>query len=223
MSLKSTIREKAAIMLAEDRYPDEKIAEVCGISRRTLDRWKNNQVFAAKVEAVSKRYADRALKHGLARIERRIQVLSDVHERILQVIDARAEDKSLSTVPGGATGLLVHDVKGVGKGNDFRLVNIYTADVSLLRELRAIEEQIAKELGQWTEKREVAGVGGEPLIPEPKLDLSKLSIEELKFLRNLTAKAAPESTMNRSKLSDMDLSKLSDEELEKLEGLYTKA
>jgi len=178
-------------MLAEDRYPDERIAELCEVSRATLARWKADGGFSARVDEITALYSDRALKFGLARRERRLQVLSDVHERVLTLIDARASDANMVSVPGGTTGLLVRDAKSVGSGKVCRVINVYTVDIPLLRELRAIEEQIAKELGQWTEKRELTGANGDPLIPAP-MDLSKLSLEELKQLRNLAAKAAPD-------------------------------
>jgi len=42
------------------------------------------------VKEISAAFADRALKHALARKERRITVLNDLHEKLLQVIAERA-------------------------------------------------------------------------------------------------------------------------------------
>lgn len=53
---------------------------------------------------------------------------------------------------GGKTGLIVHNVKGVGKGDDFQLIDLYEVDTGLLREMREHEKQAAQELGDWTER-----------------------------------------------------------------------
>src|SRR5262249_32081265 len=53
---------------------------------------------------------------------------------------------------GGRTGLIVHNVKGVGKGDNFQLIDLYEVDVALLREMRECERQAAQEVGQWVEK-----------------------------------------------------------------------
>jgi hypothetical protein len=141
-------REQAAFLVAEDRHSDSKIAEICGISERALGKWKNRPEFAERVEELTAIFADRVLKFGLARRERRLTVLTDIHERILTVIDERSNDPELATIPGGRTGLLVKRQKGVRVGEGLQLVQQYEVDVPLLRELRDIEEQIACELGQ---------------------------------------------------------------------------
>jgi hypothetical protein len=51
----------------------------------------------------------------------------------------------MEDVPGGATGLLTRKYKSI------------EVDVPLLREMRATEEQAAKELGQWAEPKSAAG------------------------------------------------------------------
>lgn len=217
MKLANKRREQGALLLAEDRYPDRVIAEKLGISEQSLNKWKKEENFAARVAEITVAYADRALKFGLARRERRLQVLSDLHERVQTVIDERASDASMVSVPGGGTGLLVRNVKSVGKGEGCQIVNEYTVDTSLLRELRAIEEQIAKELGQWTEKQELTTP---PLrSEEPQMDLSKLSLEELKIMRELEAKMRPPGSAG----SMPDLSRLSDKELDTLGKLMEKA
>ncbi len=83
-------RERAAQLIAEDWLSDEKIAGDVGIGRRTLARWKASPRFIARVKEISAAFADRALKHALARKERRITVLNDLHEKLLQVIAERA-------------------------------------------------------------------------------------------------------------------------------------
>jgi hypothetical protein len=183
-------------MVAEDRHPDWKIAELIGISESALTKWKRDKAFAARVAEIAQSLSDRSLKYAMARRERRIQVLSDMHERILTVIDERAADESMAAAAGYKTGLLVRTYKSIGSGDNAYKVEEYTADVQLLREIRAIHEQIARELGQWTEKREVSGPDGGPIAM--KMDREELIAKLIGngpargVGRNLTAEALPQ-------------------------------
>ena len=40
----------------------------------------------------------------------------------------------------------------------------YTVEVGLLRKMREFEKQVAEELGPWTEKKEVSGAKGGPVV-----------------------------------------------------------
>jgi len=167
-------REQAAQLVAEDRFPDVKIAEICGISEACLSKWKRRSEFAERVNELTDIYGERVLKFGLARRERRLAVLSEMHEKILTLIDARANDPGMASIPGGPTGLLVKTNKVVRVGKSLQVYEEFKADVGLLRELRAIEEQAARELGQWREKREFSGVVGNSGI-----DVANLTDEQL--------------------------------------------
>jgi hypothetical protein len=57
----------------------------------------------------------------------------------------------------------VHKLKSVGGGEYAQMVDEYEVDAGLLKELRAHEEQAARELGQWTDKATLGNSGG-PLI-----------------------------------------------------------
>jgi hypothetical protein len=167
MRLANRKKEHVATLLAEDRFPDRRIADIVGVTSRTIDNWKTEPEMQARVAELTKQFSDRVLKFGLARRERRLQVLCDMHDRILDVIDARAADESLKNAPGAKTGLMTLTIRSVGYGPKARMVPEYAVDTATLRELRAVQEQISKELGQWTEKREVTGKDGAPLFKEP--------------------------------------------------------
>jgi hypothetical protein len=64
------------------------------------------------------------------------------------ILEERGEQ--LKNISGGRTGYIVKDYKG--KNAD---VPVYAFDGALFRERRAIREQLAKELGQWTERTKV--------------------------------------------------------------------
>ena len=147
-------REKAAQLVAEDCLSDEKIAEEVEIGRRTLARWKTETRFIARIEAIASAYAKRVLSRGIARKERRVAVLNELHEKMLQVISERASSLDLEGVPGGRTGLITKMLKGIGKGEDFQVVAVYEVDTDTVKEIRALQEQVAEELGQRVERTE---------------------------------------------------------------------
>jgi hypothetical protein len=62
-------------------------------------------------------------------------------------------------VPGGTTGLLVRTYKTLGSGESQRVVEEFTVDVALLKELREHEKQAAQELGHWIAKSDVTTQG----------------------------------------------------------------
>jgi hypothetical protein len=174
-------REQVATLLAEGELTDDEIGDKVGISSRQITRWKTHPDFTAKVATLSAELGDAMLKYAIARRVRRVKALDARQKKMLQVIDERSTDPKMADVPGGVTGLIVHDVKGVGKGEDFHLIDLYAVDIGLLRELREHEKQAAQELGQWAEKRELTGAGGGPFTARTTLDLAETVLGYAKF------------------------------------------
>jgi transposase-like protein len=144
-------QEKAAVLAAEDRYSVERIAEKIGVTRRTLALWRQQPLFAARVWELTEELATLARRRGIARRERRLAVLQETHNKLLQVIEERAADPTMSEIPGGLTGLVVRKpVISTGKvaGHE------YAVDNCTIAELRKVQEQAAKELGQLVERHE---------------------------------------------------------------------
>lgn len=157
-------REKAALLVAEDQVSDTQIAAEVRIAQRTLERWKKVPEFAARVEEHRAALRAAIVAKGIADKQNRVDALDDRWHRMQRVIEARAE--AHQKAPGGETGLLVRQVKFVrvhhpdGDDDDgprYHEVEEYAVDTGLLRELRAHEEQAAKELGQWVDKQETTG------------------------------------------------------------------
>lgn len=88
----------------------------------------------------------RVRQEGIAEIEYRIARLKDLEQRYWDLIDARADDLK-DEAPGGDTGLIVRQYKQVGSGPDARLVTEYVADTASTKEIRAIYDDVAKEVG----------------------------------------------------------------------------
>ena len=155
MRLRNIKREEAAQLVSEDRLIDAQIAEKVGISRQQLTRWKASKAFAARVEELGAIWTERALKYGLARREKRVSVLCAMHDKLLAIIEERGQDAALQAVPGGKTGLVCKTLKGIGKGDDFQVVEVFETDTAILKELRGLQEQISKELGQHVDRSQV--------------------------------------------------------------------
>jgi len=45
-------------------------------------------------------------------------------------------------------------LKGIGKGDDFQVVEVYEVDTGTVKEIRALQQQVAEELGQRVERTE---------------------------------------------------------------------
>jgi hypothetical protein len=156
----SRLKEKAAHLVAEDRLPDEEIANQAEVDRATLARWKTHPEFQTRVAEHVSAYRAAVRARGIAIVENRVAALQDRWERMQRVIHERAEEME-GEAAGGGTGLLVRQYKTVGKGDAAREVEEYAVDTGLLRELREHEKQASQELGQWTEHKDLT-TDGEP-------------------------------------------------------------
>lgn len=126
----------------------------------TLKGWSVAHGWQKRLEAIAEAERQAIEARGIADRQNRVNRLNHRAKLIDQVIAERGADPDMQDVAGGKTGLIVHNVKGVGKGEDFQLIDLYEVDTGLLKELREHEKQAAQELGQWTEKRELTGKDG---------------------------------------------------------------
>lgn len=161
----SSERTQAAQLVAYGELSVGQIAAKVGVTPRALYEWRQAPEFAARVDEVIEEVKASLRRRAISHSERRVDRLNRDWLKLQSVIEARANDPRLADVPGGDTGHIVHNVKGVGRGEDFQLVDLYEVDTATLKELREIEKQAAQELGQWSEKQEHSGPGGAPLNP----------------------------------------------------------
>jgi hypothetical protein len=143
-------REQAAILLAEDMLSDEQIADRISCGRRTLARWKDHPIFQERVRANIDTFRAAVLTEGVADRINRVQRLDRDWKRLQEVIRERSQ-KTLEDAIGGNTGLIVRRERP----SKYGAIIEYEVDTGLLAEVRAIEMQAAKELGQWTERADV--------------------------------------------------------------------
>lgn len=148
-------KEQAALDVAEDKLSNVEIAQRAGVTRQALILWKDHPDFKARVDQHVAAYRAAIRRRGIAIVENRVAALQDRWERMQRVIAERAEEMNGEDVAGGETGLLVRTYKMIGQGVFAERVTEYAVDTGLLKELRAHEEQSAKELGQWTDRAEL--------------------------------------------------------------------
>lgn len=119
----------------------------------------------------------------IARLEKRARELD-------QIIAERASDGELQAIPGGSTGHVWYTWKAAGR----ELCKEYGVDLGLLKELRAIEQQIAQEMGEWLVKTALDVRADLPTVDIPENasidDIRAAKSKMLEAYQQLTGKAA---------------------------------
>jgi hypothetical protein len=146
-------RDKAARLVADGRKTEASIAAEVGISTRTLERWRTQPEFQERVERYIQAAEVKARECAIARKMARVAALQERWQALQQIRAERGQALAGQGIPGGETGDLVRSVKTIGQGERAQVVTEYELDAALLRELRAHEEQAARELGQWNDQR----------------------------------------------------------------------
>lgn len=93
----------------------------------------------------------------------RIARLADLERKFTTLIAERAEDMGGETA-GGGTGLLVRQRKMLGGGEHGYEITEYTADTAVTKEIRELLKHASQEIGDWTERSELTGKDGGPLV-----------------------------------------------------------
>lgn len=148
-------RESAAELFAADDLSWPEIAEKLGVSSKTLARWHRTPEFKARIHEIIVAFQAESLQFAIADKMKRVEVLNKVWEDLQKVKDERAISPEMRTVAGGKTGLLVRTIKSVRDGEESRVVEEYAVDRSLIRSIVEVEEQAARQLGQWQDKQDV--------------------------------------------------------------------
>jgi len=200
-------REEAAVLLAEDQLSDQKIADKLNICRRTLQKWKSHPDFRERINENAKRIGNVALGRAIAKRGRRVAWLDQRHAKLRRVVLERAADPLMANVPGGKTGLIVRQIKGIGKGDDFQIVEEFFVDTGLLDALLKLEKQAGVELEQIAHIQQHQGRHGGPIEHQHEHQHEqKLTVEErraclltiLDSLREQAARAEGDSAPDGS-------------------------
>src|SRR6185312_14659207 len=82
-------RERAALFVAADEITDEEIARNVGVTKRTLERWKQVPEFRERVNELVEAFRARVREHGIAQLERRVARQNETWNSQQRIIKAR--------------------------------------------------------------------------------------------------------------------------------------
>lgn len=137
-------------------------------SNKQYTRQRGNAgVEVGKIRAAERRSAAQT---GLAVRDARINKLKRLFERHERLIEARAEE--VSEIESGKTGLLAKDYRG--KDAD---IPVYKYDAALIKEMRGLLDDLAKEVGDRTTKMDVTS-DGKPLQVVVRVPVKATTAEE---------------------------------------------
>lgn len=119
---------------------------------QSAEKLLRNTEVKARITELSVRVTEAVVETVIGNREARLSMYREIQRRLWLIVKERGEDPSLGKVPGGKGGFVVRQIKTVGTGKAQKIIPEYVADVALSREIRAVGEQEAKELGEWAEK-----------------------------------------------------------------------
>lgn len=153
---KPATRAKAISLIIEGLSDAEVAAALSdkrvSVTRQAITQFRHRH--AAEIAPVVEEIVKQTTDYAIASKVKRVAALDDRWQRMVALINARATDTRYSDEPGYETGLMVHQLKAVGKGDDFQLVDLYVTDNGLLAEMRATERAAAEELDQMPRGKE---------------------------------------------------------------------
>jgi hypothetical protein len=82
---------KAAALLAADELTDDEIAAEIECSRSAIARWKRHPEFARRIKEIQDDLGEVERRKAIGKRARRVRVLNDQLNRLLQIIEARAD------------------------------------------------------------------------------------------------------------------------------------
>ena len=141
-------RKRAALLIAMHELSVPEIARQVGVSAGTIYKWKNLPIFQEEVAHQFDELNRAVLRLPIAQKRKRVEILNELKAKILQVIEERAREYA-GEAPGSGTGILAKTIKQVGVGQNMQIIEEWAIDVSAIREILKLDEQTAKELGQW--------------------------------------------------------------------------
>jgi hypothetical protein len=144
-----------AYLTGDTRGHVTKCAIAAGFSPKTAYSIGSELLKKPEIQNAIQEWRDAVKSRGVADIEYRIARLDDLERRYWRVIEERAAELAANDhASGGSTGLIVKQHKIIGGGDNAQFVTEYVADTAVTKEIRAIYEDAAKEMGQRIERSE---------------------------------------------------------------------
>jgi hypothetical protein len=146
----------------------------CG-AKQSAARLLRNPNIRSRVAQIQAELSAGTIAFEISSRNARVQALQDRWDRMRRVIEQRAASPDFAKVPGGTTGLLCRDLR-------CKDTPVYKIDAGLLAELRAHEQQAARELSQWNSKNVAEERKVVEATPAALALASMLSLEQLEEL-----------------------------------------
>ena len=133
------------IALVLDGKSDPEIAAKYSCRRESVYLFRERH--KAELSALMLQVGDMLIGVALANKQQRVVDADTDYQRLGQVIEARAADTRYDE-PGYSSGLMVHEVKALGGGENVTFVDQYKVDTAVIAERRALRRAVAEEMDQ---------------------------------------------------------------------------
>jgi transcriptional regulator with XRE-family HTH domain len=189
------VQIQAAVLVAQDKLSNEKIAEKCGISKRTLQLWKQDKAFSSEVKKHRDAWSAKVLSRGIADAAQCVDLCESLQLKLRLLMQARANDPLTKDLPGGDTGLLViTEFEQVWDKKQQKYVPApkkYKFDRAVLAEIREMQQHVARLTGKWQEKLEITSVERTEIFMGWDLRaFGSLSLQEFEQLKQISERLA---------------------------------
>ena len=141
-------REQAAVDLAEGQLSVKQIADRAGTHAGIVRQWLDHPHFKTRVDECKARFRAQVMEFGLTQREVRMAYRQKRHERLREIINARAGyyeqfPEAVAVSMGCGTGFVVE--RQTKYGTEYR------TDKALLDAFSELEKDAAIEVGEWNE------------------------------------------------------------------------
>lgn len=143
--------------IGEARGNATKAAEIAGYSKKTAYSAGGRLLKDVEVQAAIEAWRAEVKVSAITDLSYRVSRLSELEQRMWQVVDARQKAYADTEVIGGESGIVVLQHKAVGSGPSAEIVDEYVADTALVKAIQGVYDDVAKELGQRTTNLNVSG------------------------------------------------------------------
>ena len=160
-------QKTAARLIAEENMTQLRIAKEIGVVPETISAWKKIPEFMAEIRSHNAQLDEDSSQLKYSKRRNRVAALDQMLQDYDTIRDQRIQwyADNFPDIPGGQTGRLTHTLKQVGIGAKAQITDMHAIDTALESGYRNALEHIARERGEWQEKRELTGPGGAALIP----------------------------------------------------------
>lgn len=152
----------AAQLMSNGKVTAKEICQATGLSPEAFNRIKSHEIFQREVDELIYQREKEISRSGFAQKANRILALNDIHERLSQVIQERAQqsdprspffNENYALIPGMSSGLIVTEEKSLGMGSTTTIARV---DTGIVKSMIEVQNALGTETGQKTKNIAVA-------------------------------------------------------------------